>query len=402
MKLRTFILNSVKPIISLFFLLIPRKKHIWIFGSWKGERFSDNSKYFFLYIANNKHNIRAIWVTRNHGVKQRLVENGYECYLVGEIKGIFYSIISKYHIVDHSPDKDILAFSSPGAFCIQLWHGLPIKNIGNYIEKNNSFFYSIILKLKSKLKGIYCWSFPYIISTSNFTRDIMYNAFCTFPEQMILCGYPRCDILINEKADYNFIDKDIIYTNMIIMDYKKNGFKVIGYFPTFRDHQDEMVFGTKSEKQLSEFNTFLKKNKIIIFTKKHWASQADYTLNEKNNNINFLNSDIDINSILTKFEVLITDYSGVYFDYLLLDKPIILYVYDFDTYKNIDRGFLFDYDKYMAGVKVTTLRELSIEILMLNNGKDKYFKKRAKMKKLFYSKIDSFSSERLFNILSKL
>ena len=58
------------PLTLIYFIsfLTPRNKKMWIFGSWDGMVFSDNSKYFFLYVSNKnkkQKNIRGIWLSKN-------------------------------------------------------------------------------------------------------------------------------------------------------------------------------------------------------------------------------------------------------------------------------------------------------------------------------------------------
>lgn len=382
--------------VGLVIVNIPRKRHVWIFGSWQGQRFSDNSKYFFLYVSNMHPDIRAIWITRNNRVKKKLTDNGYECYKANGIKGIFYSLIAKFHIIDHNPGKDINVFTSPGAICVQLWHGLPIKKIGKYIEAKLNPFALNIDRIKGQFKGIFCWSFPYVVATSEFTKKILYNAFCVNDDQVITSGYPRCDILINKNSDFNFIDNNIEEIRALIDNHKKCGHTIVGYFPTFRDKEDGRIMGTLEVEQVVHFNDFLRQNGIILFVKSHWAAQLDRSKLEVYSNIIEVDKEIDLNSILVGMDILVTDYSGVYFDFLLLDRPIVFYVYDFVRYQNEDRGFLFDYNKYTAGAKVADIIELKNEILNLINRKDRYEEQRKMMRRLFFECHDGGSSQRLF------
>jgi CDP-glycerol glycerophosphotransferase (TagB/SpsB family) len=105
---------------------------------------------------------------------------------------------------------------------------------------------------------------------------------------------------------------------------------------------------------------------------------------------------------LDEIEILITDYSGVYFDFLLLNRPIIFYPYDYGYYKNSNRGFLLNYAKNTAGKKVYNITDLKKELLNILIGNDNYKKERIKMKKRFFKYIDGRSSERLTTQLLKI
>ncbi|WP_404764992.1 CDP-glycerol glycerophosphotransferase family protein, partial [Proteus terrae] len=103
-------------------------------------------------------------------------------------------------------------------------------------------------------------------------------------------------------------------------------------------------------------NILIKKNEIFLI-KLH-----PQTMNYKKknySNILFLENNIDIYSILPFIDILITDYSSIYYDFILLEnKKIILYPYDLPDYMNINKDFAFDYDSYMPAIKAYSYLEL--------------------------------------------
>ena len=117
--------------------LVPKNKNIWIFGSWFGEKYIDNSKYFFEYI-NEKHlNVRAVWLTRSKKVLKFIRNRGYEAYLTYSIKGCWFSIRSGVAIIAQVLRTDLNHYAlSNGTKIIQLWHGIPLKKI-MYDSKRN-------------------------------------------------------------------------------------------------------------------------------------------------------------------------------------------------------------------------------------------------------------------------
>jgi len=111
------------------------------------------------------------------------------------------------------------------------------------------------------------------------------------------------------------------------------------------------------------------------------------------------NNDIDIQHMLLDCDILLTDYSSVYFDFLLLDRPIIYLPYDFEEYKNA-RGFLYDdFDNITCGDKVFTQKEFieSIKNNIENPAKD--HKLRAAVTQRFHQYNDGQARERLFNFI---
>ena len=65
---------------------------------------------------------------------------------------------------------------------------------------------------------------------------------------------------------------------------------------------------------------------------------------------------MDINEILPAVDLLITDYSGIYLDFLLCDNPVMFIPYDLKQYQTELRGLLFDYDLFTPGSKIDTLK----------------------------------------------
>ena len=105
-----------------------------------------------------------------------------------------------------------------------------------------------------------------------------------------------------------------------------------------------------------------------------------------------------VNDSLSEFDALITDYSGIYIDYLILDKPIAYIPYDYEQY-NKERGFLYDYFDHIAGPILNNQNDLE---QFINLESDIYKNKRQSLKKLFHKHDDGKSSERLFNFITNL
>lgn len=125
--------------------------------------------------------------------------------------------------------------------------------------------------------------------------------------------------------------------------------------PTWRSHNKNSFID--SGINLDKLNTLLIEKNEIFFIKLH-----PQTINYKTknySNILFLENNIDIYSILPFIDILITDYSSIYYDFMLLkDKKVILYPYDLSDYMNINKDFAFDYDSYMPAIRAYSYLEL--------------------------------------------
>ena len=141
-------------------------------------------------------------------------------------------------------------------------------------------------------------------------------------------GYPRNDLLLKEHEKL-----DLLFVNLEIYNLAKEN-KVIVYMPTHRE--SEPSFGNKSVKELpldlEKLNDFMKKQNAFFILKLHPFVSKLYE-NKNFSNIVFYESQSDIYPVLKYTDILITDYSSVYFDFLLIDKPIIFFDYDYEEYR---------------------------------------------------------------------
>lgn len=139
--------------------------------------------------------------------------------------------------------------------------------------------------------------------------------------------------------------------------------KTLCYLPTFRDKKELLFLGEKSKSKIINFLNFLNENNYQLITKLHFAGtnivNREKDILYKYKNIIILPSQMDIYPFLKYSDILITDYSSVYFDFLYLNRDIIFYPYDLTYYKLYDRGLLFEYNKITPGDKVFNLNELT-------------------------------------------
>ena len=371
------------PVYWLSFL-VPRDKKIWLFGSTFGRRFADNPRYLYLYVSQHRDElgIRPIWISHNEDVVKMLNAEGYEAYMYHSLKGIWFALRGKLYLYDNY-SKDINFWQSGGALKINLWHGIPLKKIQhdnvfdkfrhpkNFLGKIKNFPRNISDEKPSH----------YVLTTSENLRYIFSSAFKT--ENILIAGYPRNQVLISDDIKNIYLDEENRDRKKIISFLKKkiNGGnkKMIFYMPTFRE--SEILF--------------LEENNTLFCIKLHPKSKLNEEFrNIQSENIMVINKDADPYVFLKMADVLITDYSSIYFDYLLLDRPIIFFAYDLEEYLNDSREMYFDYDEFTPGEKVNNYHELKKSILRCvnldNENRDEYSDSRRKIReKVFDEKMSS-------------
>ena len=181
-------------------------------------------------------------------------------------------------------------------------------------------------------------------------------------------GYPRNDFLSN----FNSSDVKSIKKNLGIPSKKK----VILYAPTWRDDQHESGVGYVYESPVN-FD-YLKdelSNEYIILFRAHYFVANSFNFDKYKDFVYDVSNYSDINDLYVISDLLITDYSSVFFDYSILKRPIIFYMYDLDNYKSKLRDFYIDLHE-LPGEIVQKEEDLVKVIEKSNNFRynDKYKK----------------------------
>ena len=151
--------------------------------------------------------------------------------------------------------------------------------------------------------------------------------------------------------------------------------------PTYRDKKNiNYPLNIDSKEKFLGLINYFKQNGIIFLNKLHFTEEKEiYSDNY------FINLDptLDIYPILKYIDILITDYSSVYADFLFMDKPIIFYPYDIKYYKTKDKGFLLEYEKFITGDIALDIESL-IKYIDINLKIDKYESKRNTIKNIYF------------------
>lgn len=273
-----------------------------------------------------------------------------------------------------------------GQKIISLWHGLGLKNIG-YLVADKEYSYPLNN------------TFSYMTSTSDFTKDILQKCFHYNDRQSIVVGNPRCDMLFKKKD---------CFTGFNI---NKNYDKVFLWLPTFRKSSSRNLFDSDcdfpllDENNINEFNDILKNSNVLMIIKPH-PFQNDLPLfMHKYSNILFIKTsdfyevDFEFYEFVGQVDALISDYSSIFYEFLLLDRPIGFVIDDFDNYNNA-RGFnVPDPIEMMPGHKIKTIQDLHCFIVDVTNGKDDYRNERKKINQKVNKYTDSLNSKRLLDFI---
>jgi CDP-glycerol glycerophosphotransferase len=379
-------------------LLVPKKKNLVLFMGRFGGEFLDNVKYLYLYLHSlEKNNVEYYFFTENKSVYKTLKANNLPALYhptLSSIRALLRAnVIVASSTVWIKKCKYHLLFRSKK---VQLFHGVALKKIELGIPQKAEYNNSLTGKLDNGIRGRFPL-YDVCISTSEYcTENLFAKSFRakTFLES----GYPRNDFLLNSQDDkYALLESDQ-KTLSAINSLRAKGYKTILYAPTFRNVISDAV--SDGALNLDELFKFAVKNKVVFVFKLHMSSGIKNKLQECENILNY-DSSKDIQPIMKISDVLITDYSSAYIDYLLLDRPVVFFPYDYEKYTQTDRDMSFDYEWVTAGPKCHSQKELHQAIKEALEQEEQLIEKRRQIKDLFFKYKDGNASKRVWNFIEK-
>ena len=305
-----------------------------------------------------------------------------------------YCSVAKYWIVNSLMPEYIS--KKKGQIYVQCWHGTPLKKIRCDIKVSGAALNTA--KENEKRNNRDAKRFDFFISPSKFCTKKFTSAFnlkkLGKDNIIIEKGYPRNDRLFKYNKEYVQELKE----KLGIPKDKK----VILYAPTFRDNEHTSGVGYTYSLNIDfdRLKEKLKDEYVIIFRTHYFVANSFDFEKYKGFIFNMSNYD-DVNDCYIISDMIITDYSSVFFDYANLKRPMLFYMYDLDEYKDNLRGFYLDL-KELPGPIVKTQEELEEEILAINKYEEKYKDKYLKFSKKFNYLDDGKASQRVIKEIFKV
>lgn len=336
-----------------FSFLFPRSSRRLVFGSYRGG-FSDNSKYLFIYAVEHYRDLDCCWLSVNRKTVQYVRSLGLAAYWVLSPIGAWKALRAKYWFVN-SYASDIMYCLSGNATIVNLWHGVGLKRCEFNIT--NGALAERYVKQTIKERFYHPESFrkpDYLLTSTPFQTRMFASAFRVPIEKCLELGYPRNAILTKSKESVRqFVEHYEPRTTLDIIDNIKQYSKVYVYMPTWRDSQKN-VFAQHMD--LCKLSQVLKAQNAVLLLKPHPNTVVDSIYQA--DNLVLLDRTIDIYGVLPFTDVLITDYSSILYDYLLIpNKQVILYLYDYEEYVR-ERDFYYPFDENVVGKRVATFENL--------------------------------------------
>lgn len=367
---------GLRGILRMINRIIPKRDDLIIFTSIPD--FSDNSLALFEFMKSLDENLELVWIVN----KPRDNIRAYTRY---DVKGILKILRARCIISTHGNLRRVRV---PSQIFVNLWHGMPFKAIGYTGNKN-------IIPFNFDDENYY------LIATSTVMRNALAACFNQDPRRIYVTGQPRNDKL------FKGCDKKIFK----ILDIDPRAYeKIVLFAPTFRKLEyDGRIISYKfnlPDFNRERFQDFLEEHNILLLVKFHPVEEKEATKYFKDlRNVKLIKTEtlqenlIDLYNILPCIDILITDYSSIYFDFLLLDRPIIFITTDLKEYKK-KRGFILEpFEFWTPGPKVKNFDKLLKELEKTIKNPNYYQEERKLINDLVNYYKDNKSTERVYKLV---
>lgn len=392
--LRFFWRGLVQPVIGWILLgwitlLVPKKSgRTVVIGL--SRQFADNSKYFFLALLDTAAvDIEVRYLADHPSVAAALDAAGLPHVVYPSLRGLWYLLRCETVVVDASNWVRPMRYQVLWrARKIQLWHGCPLKRIELDDELGGKA--SGPLGLSQRLIGRYPHYDVVLSPSARFTEIAFRRAFGTC--EVIEADYPRN--IVFRRHDPRFL----IGTDTAALEWieagRRQGLTTVFYLPTFRDSGGDAI--ADGVLDLDRLQAFALERGYQFLIKRHpVAAVREEPVGRSR--VRLYDARADIYPLLPHCDVLVTDYSSVFFDFLHTGRPIVFFAYDAEKYQRHDRSLYFEYERIVPGPLCRTQRELEDILVGCTHSPrdDQFARRRAEMLEWAFTRTASEMSDRV-------
>ncbi|MGO3119453.1 MAG: bifunctional glycosyltransferase/CDP-glycerol:glycerophosphate glycerophosphotransferase [Moraxellaceae bacterium] len=325
-----------------------------VFESNFGKVYGQNPRYIYEELLRQNRSFRAVWVyqdkDKNLDIPGRVVQvrRGSDEYF-NYLGRAGYWVNNIRFSVTYKPERTVY---------LQTWHGTPLKRLGLDISVSGPE----VEARENFLKESANWDF--LLAQNTYSSEIFKRAFAVNGE-IITKGYPADDIFLQDNQEQTARTKD----KLNISDKK-----VILYAPTWRDDARQgssWNFSFSLALDLKEMKERLSDDYVLLLRLHHLISDK-IDLSGLSGFVIDVSKYSDTSELLLISDLLITDYSSIFFDYATLKRPILFYMYDLEEYASELRGFYLDIERDLPGNIIRSFEELvaaieNIDLDVCNN-----------------------------------
>lgn len=388
---------SLRRAFSVAAGIFPPRKTLVLFGARKGNWYMDCPQHLYEWVLENRPDIQPVWMTGNDEVYEKLLSQGrpvchlrsrkaYLLLMQARLAVISYQL---YDIARHPaciPDSLRIIFTG---------HGKSVKASSLAFRAGRSSEFKWLFRRAGQL-------IDSAMSTSPFITRLAAQANGLPEDRFVVTGYPRNDILVHPEPRVKKQWDD--YLRGIEPDL------VVLYAPTWRQRGAKTRFFPFEDFDKDELNRFLADRRILLLLRPHERDilnnieLADFLreLTQDSEWIRMCDQRVfhNVNHILSFVDVLVSDYSSIFNDFLLLDRPMVFIPYDYEDFAET-QGFMYDYYDHLPGRAVGAQKEFLSSLTDIHDGKDPDRKKRQTLRDMIHTHTDGRATQRVVNILTE-
>jgi len=301
-------------------------------------------------------------------IKDELISMGVNVMDGLNIYSAFHILTSGIFILSHNPRDAHIYKKFKSRKIINLWHGVAIKRIENLMPN--------IAPLKLKQLKNNANLYDMIIASSKEDKKTNSKAFGVDSSRVKITGLPRYALLQKDYPLGELLKKESKKIEEI-----KRGRKLVLFAPTFREANSSAIEQIK-EKEWRELERFMVKNNLLFGIRPHPYDIKDLPEFIKNSShfTLFLSSEFTEANIVLKYtDILVVDFTSIWIDYLLLQRPIIGFAKDYKHYLEEERGFVYDFNSIFPSKFVSNINDLTDEIKKVIDVKKIEYKNTTKV-----------------------
>lgn len=365
--------------------LVPKRRDwIAVVGRLDGQ-FADNAKYFFLQACQLEPTLRCVFISERNRVVALMAGTHREALRYPSFSAGWFLARCNTAVVDESSwYKRIRFFLLIRANVVQLWHGVGCKRIEldrwhretgrhSWISRAPVFRLRLLLyRLTGRWKH-----YSAVVTTSEFYRNAVFaRAFAA--DHFPITGYPRNDFAVSLDGE----NRELAWINVDgpiraqLAEWRHLHRKLVLVAPTFRDSGSVPM--QLDNATLQAIDRFAEKNGVEFLFKFHPSERnADHIGGRY---FHVCARDSDIYPLFPYAAALVTDYSSISMDFLLVDRPMLFLIPSYDTYQVNDRQLQFDPHTMMPGPIVPDW-PLLLKALLTEWSMDSHMQERAELRR---------------------
>ena len=316
---------------------LPMDRDLVVFESGLGKQYADSPRYIYEELLRRGDTRKKVWVYAGpHEFSDPNTTT------VKRLSPAYFWYLARARFWVVNQNLPFYMTRRRNGVYVQTWHGTPLKRMLYDIEDIHGRDEGYLDRVT---RAIGQWT--HLLSPSPYATEAMRSAFA-YKGPVLELGYPRNDPLLRPEATVRARE---IKSTLGIPDDRK----VVLYAPTFRDDSSNgkgrFTFALPFD--LESFNERFGKGAVLLLRMHVLVSSGLQIPEELRGSIINVSAYPEIQDLYLASDVLITDYSSVFFDFALLRRPIIFFAYDLENYRDNLRGFYMDYEKELPGPIVT-------------------------------------------------